>query len=153
MAGWQWFGRLHTATYRATRGRLGGNLAGLPMLLLTTTGRRTGEHRTSPLPYFTIEATGELVIVGSNNGAPRDPAWWLNLKANPEATIQVMGDRSVARARLAVGEERARLWPDLVAFNRPWEKYAERATRLIPVVILTKERRSGAQTDDQPGLC
>lgn len=135
MASWRWFGRIHSAAYRATSGWLGGRLAGRDMLLLTTRGRRSGELRTTPLSYL---ADGDgFVVVASNNGAPRDPAWWLNLTAEPTAEIQVGGERYAVRAHCAEGEERDRLWPLLVTCNPPYATYAERTTRALPVVVLT----------------
>ena len=144
MAGWQWFGKLHTSVYRATRGVLGGRLAGLDLLLLTTRGRKSGLLRTSPLPY--LEDGEDWVIVGSNNGLPRDPAWWLNLRAEPEAEIQLGKERFRAWARIASPAERARLWPLLVEYNAPWARYAELTTREIPVVILSRSRVGVAAT-------
>ena len=136
MANWQWFGKMHASVYRATRGIVGGRLAGLDLLLLTTRGRKSGLLRTSPLPY--LEDGGDWVIVGSNNGLPRDPAWCFNLQAEPEAEIQVMAERFSARARLSSSEERARLWPSLVEYNPPYARYAEKTSREIPVVILSR---------------
>ena len=135
MANWHWIGRIHRAVYRASGGRVGGRLAGRDMLLLTTTGRRSGEPRTTPLSYLTDAA--DFVVVASNNGAPADPAWWLNLAADPAAEIQVGGRQYVVRAHRAEGEERARLWPLLVAYNPPYATYAKRTTRPIPVVVLS----------------
>ena len=134
MAGWQWFGKLHRASYRATGGIIGGKLAGLPMLLLSTTGRTSGQLRTSPLPY--LRDAERFIIVGSNNGGPRHPHWWLNLLACPSAELQVMRDRISVEARLASESERERLWPLLVAFNPPFERYQKMTEREIPVVVL-----------------
>ena len=136
MASWQWFGRLHRAVFLATNGVVGGNMAGLGMLLLTTTGRRSGEARTSPLAY--MEHDGECIVVGSNNGGPRDPHWWLNLLVRSSAEIQVMRDRIEVDARLAGGSERERLWPLLVAFNPPFGRYEKKTEREIPVVVLER---------------
>ncbi len=136
MADWQWFGKLHRASYRATGGMIGGKLAGLPMLLLTTTGRTSGQLRTTPLPYLRDAET--FIIVGSNNGGPRDPHWWLNLLARSSAEIQVMRDRIPVEARLAGGSERERLWPLLVAFNPPFGRYEKMTEREIPVVVLER---------------
>jgi deazaflavin-dependent oxidoreductase (nitroreductase family) len=136
MASWQWFGRLHERAFRATRGRLGGSLMGMPMLLLTTTGRKTGQPRTTPMPFY---AKGDdYVIVGSNNGEPRDPAWWLNLQADVHARVQILGDEIDVRARLAGTAERERLWPELLAFNPRYAVYEKRTTREIPVVVLSR---------------
>jgi deazaflavin-dependent oxidoreductase (nitroreductase family) len=136
MASWQWFGRLHARIFRATKGRLGGNLIGMPVLLLTTTGRKSGQARTTPMPFYTHG--DDFVIVGSNNGEPRDPAWWLNLQADARAEIQVRGDEIAVRGRLAEPDERARLWPELLAFNPRYAVYEKRTTREIPVVILSR---------------
>jgi deazaflavin-dependent oxidoreductase (nitroreductase family) len=134
---WQWFGALHTRAYRMTGGRLGANLIGLPVLLLTTVGRRSGEARTTPMPYYAWQS--DYVIVGSNNGLPRDPAWWLNLQSRPEAEVQLRSETIAVRARLATLEERAALWPHLVEFNPRYRVYAERTTREIPVVVLSPD--------------
>ena len=134
MANWNWFGRLHTSVYKATGGRIGAKLPGLPVLLLNTIGRKSGEPRTSPLPYFRDE--GRYVIVGSNNGGPRDPHWWLNLCAQPSTKIQVGRKSITVEARLASPQERQRLWPELIEFNPPFAKYQEQTDREIPVVVL-----------------
>jgi deazaflavin-dependent oxidoreductase (nitroreductase family) len=147
LAGWQWFGKLHISVYRATRGRIGGNLIGMPVLLLTTTGRRSGVPRTSPLPFLRDDE--RYVIVGSNSGGPRDPAWWLNLRADPRCRVQVMGEELSLRAHLAQGEERARLWPALQKFNRADVTYERKTEREIPVVVLTPE--TSDDRDREPG--
>lgn len=135
MASWQWFGRLHRTVYRATGGRVGGRLVGLDMLLLTTTGRRTGHVRTTPMPYY---RDGErVVIVGSNGGADVDPAWWKNLQACPEAEVEIGRERLSVRAALATPEERARLWPALKAWNPNYRRYEKKTPREIPVIVLT----------------
>jgi deazaflavin-dependent oxidoreductase (nitroreductase family) len=137
MGSWQWFGRIHRFVYRRTGGKLGANLAGLPMLLLTTTGRKSGELRTTPLTC--MRDGDEFVIVGSNNGAPTDPAWWLNLQQDPRAEIQTGPDRYSVTARLADGDERKRLWPVLKEFNPAYRRYEEKTAREIPVVVLTRD--------------
>lgn len=137
MGSWQWFGRIHRFVYRKTGGKLGANLAGIPMLLLTTTGRKSGEPRTTPL---TCMSDGDgFVIVGSNNGGPSDPAWWLNLQERPRAEIQVGRERFPVSARLAQGVERERLWPALKEFNPAYRRYEKKTTREIPVVVLTRD--------------
>jgi deazaflavin-dependent oxidoreductase (nitroreductase family) len=136
MGSWQWFGRIHRRVYRVTGGRLGGRLAGLSMLLLTTTGRKSGEPRTTPLTC--MADADDWVIVASNNGSDLEPAWWLNLKAQPRAEVQVMGDRWIAEARQADAGERERLWPQLVDYNPPYGVYETRTSRQIPVVILRR---------------
>jgi deazaflavin-dependent oxidoreductase (nitroreductase family) len=139
MASWQWFGTLHRKAFELTGGRIGARLLWLDVLLLTTTGRRSGLRRTTPMPYW---PDGErFVLVGSNGGEPRDPAWWLNLQADPHAEVQVREGRFAVVARLAGGEERARLWPQLKAWNRIYVRYEEKTDREIPVVVLEKRIR------------
>jgi deazaflavin-dependent oxidoreductase (nitroreductase family) len=124
----------HTAVYRLTGGRLGGKMGGLRILLLTTTGRRSGQPRTVPLVFF--EDGERLVVIASKGGAPNDPLWWENLKKNAEAEVQVGSERRRVRARLASAEERARLWPRAKRENPTYAEYEKRASREIPVVIL-----------------
>ena len=134
MANWSFIGTIHRGIYRATGGRVGARLAGLDMLLLTTTGRKSGELRTQPLACF---AEGEdWIVVASNNGQDGDPAWWLNLAANPEARIQIGREEIAVRALRAEGEVHDRLWPWLKQVNPFYGKYEERTSRRIPVVIL-----------------
>jgi deazaflavin-dependent oxidoreductase (nitroreductase family) len=133
---WKYFGDAHTWLYEKSGGRLGGRMAGRDMLLLTTTGRRSGEQRTSPLAYF---ADGDdPVVVASNGGMPTHPAWFLNLRAQPRVRVRAGQEVFDADAHVADEAERARLWPGLVAYNPPWGKYAESAKREIPVVILSR---------------
>lgn len=126
--------KLHSSLFRATNGRVGGTLAGGPVLLLVTTGRKTGKRRTAPLLYL---VDGEdFVIVASNGGAAQHPVWWLNLRADPEATIEV-GDRTLrVRAEATNPEEKARLWPGLVRMYAGYAGYQRKTDREIPVVKL-----------------
>ena len=134
MANWTWVGKIHRGIYLATGGRVGARLAGLDMLLLTTTGRKSGEPRTQPLAAF---ADGEdWIVVASNNGQDRHPAWFLNLQAQPEARIRLGREERGVRAHVADAEERARLWPWLKERNPPYATYEGRTEREIPVVIL-----------------
>lgn len=134
MANWQWFGRIHTRIYRATSGRIGGNLIGLDMLLLTTTGRKSGLLRTTPMPYY---RDGEAwVIVGSNGGEATNPAWLANLRSHTEAEIQVRGESHRVTSRIATPEERARLWPELKRWNKNYQRYEAKTDREIPIVLL-----------------
>jgi deazaflavin-dependent oxidoreductase (nitroreductase family) len=128
--------RLHRAIYQATGGRLGGNLLGIRVLLLTTVGRRSGRARVTPLLYVADEKS--FVVVASNAGDERDPAWSLNLRARPDATVQAGREVHAVRAREASPEEEARLWPMLVASYGPYMRYRERTSRRIPVVILER---------------
>lgn len=129
----------HTAVYRATGGRIGHTLPGMPtMLLLDHVGARSGTRRTAPLLYF--RDGDDLVIVASKGGYPKHPAWFHNLRANPDTTVQVGSERRPVRARVATDEERERLWPKAVASYAGYRGYQERSRgRTIPLVIL--ERR------------
>ena len=126
--------RLHTALLRATDGRVGGRMLGSPVLLLVSTGRKTGLGRTTPLLY--LPDGDRYVIVASNGGAPKHPVWWLNLQADPEAAVEIGGRRTRVRAREAGGEERARLWKSLVEMYPPYAGYQKKTDRRIPVVVL-----------------
>jgi deazaflavin-dependent oxidoreductase (nitroreductase family) len=104
--------------------------------LLSTTGRRSGEERTTPLIHRTDE--GSWVVVASKGGAPDDPGWYKNLEANPEATIQVKGERIPVRAQTAEGEERTRLWRLMTEAWPPYDEYQSKTSREIPVVVLKR---------------
>ena len=133
-------GRTHRAVYRITRGRLLGRVAGMPVLLLTTTGRRSARPRTTPLTYF--HEGDDLVVVASNGGEDTPPAWWLNLRAEPRATITIGTRSEPVTAREATGGERARLWPVITGVNPGYAAYARRTTRPIPVVLLSRTKEN-----------
>ncbi len=125
----------HAAIYRATKGRIGGRMPGLPsLLLLDHVGARSGTRRTSALVY--MRDGRDLVIVASKGGHPRNPAWLHNLRAHPDTEVQIGTERMPVHAREASEEERRRLWPLLIAHNPHWERYRQRTERRIPVVIL-----------------
>lgn len=124
----------HNALYRASGGRVGGRLKGMQVLLLVTTGRRSGKSRVTPLLY--LRDGDDLVVVGSNGGSDYVPAWWLNLRSDPDAEVELGRARSHVRAREASVEERARLWPEFTSRFSGYEAYAARTPREIPVVIL-----------------
>jgi F420H(2)-dependent quinone reductase len=130
----RWGTRLHAAIYRLTRGRLLGRVGGQPVLLLETAGRRTGQPRTTPVQYLADGDT--FVVVASNAGAPRAPAWYLNLRANPHARVQVGGRTIDVRAQEAAAQERAELWQRLTAANRYLERAARKAGRDLPLMAL-----------------
>lgn len=130
--------KYHVALYRWSRGRVGGHLPGWPgarVLLLDHIGARSGARRTSPLMYY---QEGDLIAVAASKaGQPSHPAWFHNLMAHPETTIQVGPARWAVRARVASDDERERLWPQFVAFYPGYEFYRRHAVgRTIPVVIL-----------------
>jgi deazaflavin-dependent oxidoreductase (nitroreductase family) len=126
--------RLHRFVYRASGGRVGNAIGGAPVLLLTTTGRRSGQPRPVTLTYF--EDGSRFVVVASNAGEDRHPAWWLNLKEHPDATVQIGGTTTRVRAAEAVGEERERLWKEVTRRDPAYEEYRLRTDRRIPVVLL-----------------
>jgi deazaflavin-dependent oxidoreductase (nitroreductase family) len=126
---------LQVRLYRRTGGRLGGKMRGSPILLLDHVGRKSGTRRTTPLLY--LDDAPDLVIVASAGGRAAHPAWWLNLRAAPETTVQVGAEHRRVRAREANAEERARLWPRLVTMYSDYDVYAARTDREIPVVILS----------------
>jgi deazaflavin-dependent oxidoreductase (nitroreductase family) len=127
--------RIHVGLFRLSRGRIGARIGkGLPVLLLTTTGRKSGKRRTTPLLY--VEDGGRYVVVASVGGAPKHPAWYLNLRDDPRATVEVRGRRFAVRAETAGPEERARLWRALTAMYPTYDSYQAKTSREIPVVIL-----------------
>jgi deazaflavin-dependent oxidoreductase (nitroreductase family) len=127
-------GGLHVRLYRLLGGALVGRIGRAPVLLLTVRGRRSGRLRTIPLLY--VPDGERLVVVASNGGAPSHPAWYLNLKASPEAAVQVRRHRHTMVARDANPEERERYWPQLVAVYSPYTSYREKTEREIPIVVL-----------------
>ena len=125
--------RTHAEIYELSGGRLGAWL-GLPTLLLSVTGRKSGKTYSTPLVYF--EDAGGYVVVGSDGAAKRDPQWWKNLEADPSCEVRVGRKKIVARAALAAGEERERLWEIGKTVNPMWSKYQARTERELPVVLL-----------------
>jgi F420H(2)-dependent quinone reductase len=129
----------NVALFQLTGGALGGkfrtpgNLRGFPVCLLTTRGRKTGKPRTKPLIYLADGA--RIVLVASRNGMPRNPAWYLNLQAEPRVLIQTGRHRRRMRARTADDKERAELWPRMVELYPDYENYQSWTDRKIPVVI------------------
>jgi deazaflavin-dependent oxidoreductase (nitroreductase family) len=119
---------------------LGGGIGLVPSLLLTTVGRRSGQKRTSPLFYGT--AGDAYVIIGSKGGADTQPKWYLNLRANPQAEVQVAREHFTVRARVATGKEREQLWEQMVQLYPPYQEYRKKTKREIPVVVLEKHPSS-----------
>jgi F420H(2)-dependent quinone reductase len=130
----RYIGALHRLLYRMSGGRIGSRVWDLPVVLLTTTGRRTGKKRTVPL--CSIRAGDDVVVIGSYGGLDQPPAWWLNLQANPHAEVAAGRERRAVTARDADPEERAVLWAEVTARAPGYLEYERRTTREIPVVIL-----------------
>jgi deazaflavin-dependent oxidoreductase (nitroreductase family) len=128
---------LHRELYRRTGGRVASKLGQAEILLLTTTGRRTGRAHTTPLNYL---ADGDrFVVVASFGGDDRDPRWLKNLRANPEAIVQTGAESHRVWATVATPEEKARYWPRMVEMYRGYEAYQRKTSRDIPIVILTRQ--------------
>ena len=127
---------IHRAIYRLSGGRIFSRSLGCPVVLLTTTGRKSGEPRTAPI--FGFEEGQSVVVVPSNAGRKHYPAWYFNLRANPLAKVQLGSEIWTVRAREATSEERERLWPRLVTYYGGYQAYRERTDRHIPVVILDR---------------
>jgi F420H(2)-dependent quinone reductase len=125
---------LHRSLYRLTGGRVGGRISTMPVMLLTTTGRKSGAQRTVPLSYF--EDGDAYVVIGSKGGAPKHPAWYLNLEAHPDVEVQVGTERRRLRARRANAEEADRLWPQILERAPLYGKYRAKTRREIPLVLL-----------------
>jgi len=131
-------GGLHRHVYRLTGGKVGARIANLPVLLLTTTGRKSGRPRTQPLAY--TRATEGYVVIASKGGAPQHPLWYLNLRANPLAEVTVGRETQKVRAREAKGEEREQLWRQLANVYSGYDRYARKTSRRIPVIVLEPAR-------------
>lgn len=138
----KWMSKINVVLYRRTGGRLGSKWRvgsafprGLPVCLLTTTGRKSGEPRISPLLF--LEDGDRIILVASQGGLPKHPMWYLNLRANPEVTVQVKSRVRPMSAHVADPEERARLWPRLVAMYPDFDNYQAWTDRTIPVVVCT----------------
>ena len=128
--------RLHRLWWPLTRGTLEERVLGTPFVLLTTRGRQSGHERTVTL--LAVRDGERLLLVASQGGNVRHPAWYLNLCAEPAVEVEWRGERGPWRARVAEGEERATLWPQVVAAYKHYARYQERTDREIPVIVLEK---------------
>lgn len=130
----KWSSRLNTWMYRRNGGQgIGGTFQNIPVALLTTTGRKTGEPRISPL-YF-LRDGDRVIVAASKGGAAKNPMWYLNLKANPKVGVQIKKEVLDLTARDATDEERARYWPQLVDMYPSYDAYQSWTDRTIPIVI------------------
>jgi deazaflavin-dependent oxidoreductase (nitroreductase family) len=130
----KYLGALHRVLYHVSGGRIGGRLWDLPVVLLTTTGRKSGKQRTVPL--CALRDGDDVVVIASYGGLDQPPAWWLNLEANPNAELLSGRTRRTVTARNADPDERGRLWAAVTARAPGYLEYERRTTREIPVVIL-----------------
>jgi F420H(2)-dependent quinone reductase len=132
--GLRWTGKLNTPLYRLSGGRIGGKVGRAPVLLLTTTGRKSGQPRTAPVVY--LADGNNVILINTNAGNAKIPAWSLNLEANPEAEVEVGRKRKPVRARVAEGEERADLWRKHVEQFEGFDSYKQKLEREPSVWIL-----------------
>jgi deazaflavin-dependent oxidoreductase (nitroreductase family) len=126
---------LNVVVYRLSKGRFGGKMQDLPVLILHHVGRKSGKARAAPLLY--LEDGENLVIVASRGGSDEMPAWWLNLQAMPETMVEIKGAKRRMRSRQATPDEKAAYWPQLVARYSYFDDYQSRTSRDIPVIILS----------------
>jgi len=127
-------GKLNVPIYRLSRGRIFGNIGTAPVLLLTSTGRRSGQKRTAPVVFLTDH--DRYIVIGSNAGNERTPAWSYNLQANADAEIELRGTRKLVRARVADGDERAELWRKVNEMYEGFDDYDAKTSRDIAVFVL-----------------
>jgi deazaflavin-dependent oxidoreductase (nitroreductase family) len=125
---------LHQFIYESSGGRIGKRIGRSPMLLLRTTGRKTGQPRTAALLYH--RDGRNYVVVGSKGGSDVGPAWLRNLEATPDVGVQVGTKRFPAKARIATPDERERLWPEMTRLWPQYDRYQSQTQRVIPLVIL-----------------
>jgi deazaflavin-dependent oxidoreductase (nitroreductase family) len=130
------YGQEHVERYRATDGAEGHEWQGTQTLLLTTTGRKSGEPRTTPLIY--APEGDSFVVVASQGGSDEPPAWYLNLSDDPAVEVQVKAERFKARARTASSEEKPALWEKMVSEWPAYDEYQRKTNREIPVVVLER---------------
>ncbi|GHO87149.1 nitroreductase family deazaflavin-dependent oxidoreductase [Dictyobacter formicarum] len=123
--------------FRANEGKVGGQTEGMPLLLLTTTGAKSGKQRINPLAYTT---DGErLVIIASKGGTPTNPDWYHNVVAHPDVTVEVGAETFEARATVVEGAERDELYAKQAAIMPNFAEYQAKTTRKIPVIVLTRK--------------
>jgi deazaflavin-dependent oxidoreductase (nitroreductase family) len=126
---------IHRVVFNVSKGRIFGKAFGMPLIELVTTGRRSGKERSTMLSVPLVDGD-RLVLVASFGGDDRHPAWYLNLQANPEVRVTIVGSTRTMIARIATEEERAELWPRITSVFEGYARYQERTERQIPVGIL-----------------
>ncbi len=134
MANWQWFTKAHKKVFNLSGGRLGASMGGQKIVMINTIGRKSGQLRQVPVACYRYKDF--VTVVASNNGLPKDPVWWLNLKAQPEVMAQLGTQQQKVKAILLEGEERQAAWQKIVKRNPRQKEYAKQAGRELPVVYL-----------------
>ncbi len=134
----KWFTRFNEFLIRISQGRIGSQLGSQSILVLHTTGRKSGQPRSTPVAYF--ERDGRYLLVGSNWGRPNDADWVLNLRRQPRTQIDVKGHSFAVEAREAQGEEYSQLWHYVTEKHRPYLDYQQMTSRRLPIVILQRAR-------------
>ena len=130
----QFFLGFFVAMYKLTNGKFGGHISGLDVLVLSTTGRKTGKQRERPLGYF--EHEGAYVVIGSNGGADKDPAWFFNLRANPKAHVRLGKRQLDVTATIVEPDLRNKLWAKLTEIAPAYKRYETSTQRTIPLALL-----------------
>jgi deazaflavin-dependent oxidoreductase (nitroreductase family) len=131
---WRVITGLNTWVYRVSGGRIAGSMDGAPVLLLHHVGRKSGQERIAPLIY--VPDGEDMIVVASYGGAPKNPAWYHNLKAKPETVVEVGRERRPVTAHIATEQERKRLWPAVLELYPAYGDYQNRTKRTIPLVVL-----------------
>jgi deazaflavin-dependent oxidoreductase (nitroreductase family) len=130
------FTGLHRTVYDLSNGKLAGKAMGMPVLKLTTVGRKSGDRRATMLTAPLVEGD-DVILIASFGGDDRNPAWYLNLVAEPDVEIEIEGSKRLMRARVAEGDERTRLWGAVTAAHANYADYQRKTNREIPVVVLS----------------
>jgi deazaflavin-dependent oxidoreductase (nitroreductase family) len=131
------YNRAVIAEFRANHGQVTGMFAGAPLVVLTTTGAKSGQPRETPVAH-TRDDRGNVVVIASKGGAPANPDWFRNMEANPLVTVELPGEKYQARARVAQGDERRRLFDAQAAVMPTFKEYEQKTAREIPVVVLER---------------
>lgn len=132
MFNWKYFGKVHAALYKLSGGRFGGRMGWIDVVLVDTVGRKTGKKRTVPIACYPYRDS--VAVSASNSGQERHPAWYLNMQATPEVTVQLGRDRFQAVAEEVPEEDRDALWKTVVEINKHQGEYLEKVSRRIPLV-------------------
>ena len=136
VADWKLFSKVHQFVYRISKGRVGARLAGIDMVVIHCIGRKSGLGRPTPIACYPYG--NNVAVVASNNGADKDPVWWLNLKAHPEVNVQLGRETFRVVAEEIVGQAREDLWPEIVRLNPTQQRHQDHTSRVLPVIYLRR---------------